>query len=213
MVMRYNFLVIFVCIFVKLLNGQQECLSRNGVTICCIQGDILQQKVDCIVNAANDQLQGGAGVCGAIFKAAGWQALQEACNKYPLVNGVRCTTGTACITSSYNLKEKDILFIIHAVGPDCRKIKDEKLQNELLKGAYTSSLQLATEKGAKSIAFPFISSAIFAFPRDRAARIALESVQEFLKSRKTSLTDVRFVLFNQTDFKIFQTILNESSII
>lgn len=175
----------------------------NNVTITCMQGDITKRHVDIIVNAANKELHAGGGVCGAIFKAAGKNALQEACNKIPASSGtIRCPTGTACITPSFNLKKQGIKYIIHAVGPDCRIIKNSKEQDKLLKGAYLRSLELATEEKAQSIAFPFISSAIYAFPKERAATIALKTIIDFANTQPTSLTHIYFVLFSPEDFAL-----------
>ena len=94
----------------------------NRTQLILEQGDITKKRVDAIVNAANEDLLGGDGVCGAIFKAAGWQKLQRACNQYPfLSDGKRCHVGHACITPSFNLKNNGVKNIIHAVGPDCRR--------------------------------------------------------------------------------------------
>ncbi len=184
----------------------------NNVTITCMQGDITKQQVDIIVNAANKELQAGSGVCGAIFKAAGKDALQEACNSIPAQkNGIRCPTGTACITPSFNLQTYGITHIIHAVGPDCRIIKDSKEQDKLLKEAYLHSLELATEKKAQSIAFPFISSAIYAFPKERAATSALKTIIDFAKTQATTLTHIYFILFSSEDLELFKKVFSKQS--
>lgn len=168
------------------------------------QGDITQAKTECIVNAANDLLLNGNGVCGAIFKAAGLKNLQQACDKFPINDDlVRCPTGEARITGSFNLKSNGVSHIIHAVGPDCRIITDEDQQNSLLKQTYQNALKLATQHKIKSISLPFISSAIYAFPKDRAARIALETAREYVKKNKTSLKVINFILFSQDDFDLF----------
>ena len=93
--------------------------------------------------------------------------------------------------------------IIHAVGPDCRIIKDPAQQDSLLEKAYNNSLLLAEKNNSKSIAFPFISSAIYAFPKQRAARIALKTVLEYIKNNGTKLASVHFVLFSQEDYDLF----------
>ena len=114
--------------------------------------------VDAIVNAANDGLQAGGGVCGAIFKAAGYTKLQNACNAIG-----HCPTGSAVITDGFQSKAK---YIIHAVGP---RYKDGKHgEDKLLRGAYQKSLQLAVQNGCHSIAFPLISAGIFGYPVENA---------------------------------------------
>jgi O-acetyl-ADP-ribose deacetylase (regulator of RNase III) len=170
------------------------------VSLTIEQGDITKKKVDAIVNAANEELMGGAGVCGAIFKAAGWDELQAACNRYSF-----CPTGQARITPSFNLSKIGIKNIIHAVGPDCRIIKDSKQQDKLLYDAYYNSLKLADQNNITSIAFPFISSGIYAFPRERAARIALQAVKEYAEqnSNTTHLTHICFILFSDSDTQLF----------
>lgn len=166
------------------------------------KGDITTYPVDAIVNAANEQLLGGAGVCGAIFNKAGWDQLQAACNLYPAVNTVRCPVGQARITDSFDLKIHGIRSIIHAVGPDCRIITDMSQQDILLAQAYTNSLLLADQHGLKSIAFPFISSAIYAFPKERAASGALESIRDYVRNHSTKISSIHLVLFSQDDFDL-----------
>ncbi len=177
-----------------------------GKTLTLKQGDITQESVDVIVNAANPQLQAGQGVCGAIFKAAGKYGLQRACNEHPIVEAsdVRCPFGQSRITESFALSKQGVNHIIHTAGPDCRIIKNEQTQDRLLEKAYINSLQLADAYHQKSIAFPFISSAIYAFPADRASLIAIRSVVNYLKTKPDSkLTDVRFILFSESDYDLF----------
>ncbi len=175
------------------------------------QGDITQSNVEAIVNAANKELEGGAGVCGAIFKAAGAQQLQAECNTYSVDNGVRCPTGEAKITSSCALEDRGINYIIHAVGPDCRVIKDEIKQDNLLHQAYYNALVLADQNKVTSIAFPFISSAIYAFPKQRAAQIALNAIVGYARSHQatTTISAVHFVLFSVEDYDLFCTMLKK----
>ncbi|MBP9765236.1 macro domain-containing protein [Candidatus Babeliales bacterium] len=195
-----------------LMLGMYQCALANFVMsipeiqlqIVVEKGDITKSNVDIIVNAANQELEGGGGVCGAIFTAAGWDKLQQACNAYLAQKAVRCPTGQARITDSFDLKKQGIKHIIHAVGPDCRIIKNHGLQDTLLNNSYQNSLKLAETVSATSIAFPFISSAIYAFPKDRAAYIAVQSVYQYLKEHKQShLKSVHFVLFSQDDFDLF----------
>ena len=171
------------------------------------KGDITKSHVQAIVNAANSRLCGGGGVCGAIFHAAGWNQLQNACNT--VINPdstnndkhILCSTGQACITPSFNLKTQGIDWIIHAVGP----IYNHNLnQDFLLASAYTNSLLLADKYDIQSIAFPFISSGIYGFPKQPAASIALGAIRDYCnKYPETSLTKIHFVLFSQEDFALF----------
>lgn len=132
-----------------------------------ILGDITLSNSDAIVNAANKELRGGSGVCGAIFKKAGWDELQKECyEKGPI------KTGEAIATKGYNLKAK---YIIHAVGP----IYHSDLDAILLKSAYTNSLRVAEELNLKSIAFPSISTGVYGYPKEKACLIALDAIKEY----------------------------------
>lgn len=142
-------------------------MTPHRAQVVVIRGDITWQPVDAIVNAANDQLMAGGGVCGAIFHAAGSVDLAASCRA---IGG--CPTGSAVATPSYRLVERGIGHIIHAVGP----IWDERSADEcdeLLASAYRRSLQVAEELGVRSVAFPSISTGIYGFPRRRAATIAV----------------------------------------
>ena len=136
---------------------------------------------DAIVNAANDGLWAGSGVCGAIFRAAGHDKLQAACNK---IGG--CATGSAVITPGFDLKSK---YIIHAVGPVWRG--GESNESQLLYGAYKRSLELAVENGCHSIAFPLISAGIFGYPKDKAWKKAIQACRDFFE--KNPDTDLQVV--------------------
>lgn len=137
-----------------------------------VRNDITKMSVDAIVNATNNTLQMGSGVCGAIFKGAGVNKLQEECNSIG-----RCEVGQAVITKGYKLKSK---FIIHTVGPIWQEgNNDEEIQ---LASCYRSSLMLAYEKKLNSIAFPIISSGIFGYPKAQALNVAFSTIKEFLKT-------------------------------
>lgn len=152
-------------------------------------GDITNQKVDAIVNAANTSLLGGGGVDGAIHRAAGHQLLAE-CRT---LNG--CKTGEAKITKGYNLPAK---FVIHTVGPVWHDGNHD--EDKLLASCYKNSLMLAKENGIKSIAFPAISTGVYGFPSDRAANIALKTVNDFLMG-DSSIEKVIFVCFDKLTYR------------
>ncbi len=134
-----------------------------------VQGDITRAQVDAIVNAANTTLMGGGGVDGAIHRAAG-PGLYLACRKF---NG--CPTGEARITSGFNLPAR---YIIHTPGPIWHG--GDGNERQLLTNSYRNSLRLAEEHGCRSVAFPSISTGVYAFPLDLAAPIALTTIRDFL---------------------------------
>ncbi len=184
-------------------------LAPDG-TIHLIEGDIVHQRVDAIVNAANNQLAGGGGVCGAIFRAAGPQQLQQACDAFPLINGVRCPVGQARITPSFNLQSQGIRNIIHAVGPDCRVHQENVNRNPLLRHAYTRSLQAAERNHLTSVAFPSISTGIFGYPANEAVEVAIEAVRDYFlqtQNSSTSIRDVYFIVSNPHTYALFQNAL------
>jgi len=170
------------------------------VDITCIQGSITDQKTDAIVNAANRQLFGGSGVCGAIFDAAGYDEMTEACQEYGF-----CETGDAVITPGFNLPAK---YVIHAVGPVYGQSDNDA---ELLSSCYWQSLNLAEEaeeKSLNSIAFPLISTGIYGYPKEEAVRIAVDSIQEFFKdNHASSIEHVILCAYNEEDAKLVSKIL------
>lgn len=169
-----------------------------------VQGDITKLEVDAIVNAANQMMLGGGGVDGAIHRAAGHE-LYEACLKVPETRpGVRCPTGEARITPGFRLPAK---FVIHTVGPvyrDGQHGEPEKLAN-----CYRHSLLLAAENGCHSVAFPCISTGVYGYPKEEAARIAVKAVQAF---SPVSLQRVVFCCFGAGDEAIYRRIINDESV-
>ena len=155
-----------------------------------VEGDITDLDVDVIVNAANEQLQLGAGVAGAI-RARGGPSIQEECNR---IGGT--PVGTAVMTGAGNLKAKQV---IHAVGPRMGQGDEDKR----LASAVRSALALADRHGMKSIALPAISTGIFGFPIERAARIMLTEVQRFLQGG-TKLERVVLCLYDEEAFGVFK---------
>ena len=164
-----------------------------------MQGDITQLKVDAIVNAANRSLLGGGGVDGAIHRAAGPQLIEE-CRT---LNG--CETGEAKITRAYNLPAR---HVIHTVGPVWHGGAQD--EDELLANCYRNSLRLAIEKNARTIAFPAISTGVYGFPRERACRIAVKTVGDFLAQEGT-IEKVIFACFDTRTAALYEQELGGSS--
>ena len=165
-----------------------------------VQGDITQQELEAIGNAANSRLAGGGGVDGAIHRAGGPSLMQELRAKYPQ----GCPTGQAVITSGGRLKAR---YVLHAVGPVYSgKPKDA----QLLAGAYYACLQLCSQHGIKSVAFPSISTGVYGYPVEEAAPVALHTVAEYLTSR-TEIALVRFVLFDRATYAAYQQVLGTLS--
>ncbi|MFO7958679.1 MAG: O-acetyl-ADP-ribose deacetylase [Candidatus Brocadiia bacterium] len=170
----------------------------DGTRLELVQGDITRQDVDAVVNAANSALAGGGGVDGAIHRAGGPQIMAE-CRE---IGG--CPPGHAVVTTAGELPAS---FVIHAVGPRWRG--GDEGEAELLADAYRNSLRRAVENGARSVAFPSISTGAYGFPVDRAARIALHTVTEFVGENPGQLDVVRFVLFTGDDMASYEEALEE----
>lgn len=157
-----------------------------------LQDDITQLEVDAIVNAANKSLLGGGGVDGAIHQAAGPELLEE-CKS---LNG--CQTGEAKITKGYNLPAK---YVIHTVGPVWNGGKYN--EPKLLANCYKNSLKIASRHGIETIAFPNISTGVYHFPKDKAADIAISTIEDYLKKDKT-IKKVYFVCFDSENYNIYK---------
>jgi O-acetyl-ADP-ribose deacetylase (regulator of RNase III) len=164
-----------------------------------VQGDITRQAVDAIANAANAALRGGGGVDGAIHRAAGPALLAELRERYP--DGA--PTGTAVATAGHNLPAR---WVLHAVGPVWSG--GTRGEEALLASAYRSSLRLADELGATSVAFPAISMGIYGYPPHPGARVAVRTVADHLDG-ETPIRVVRFVLFSDETYERFADALAE----
>jgi O-acetyl-ADP-ribose deacetylase (regulator of RNase III) len=167
----------------------------DGVTLEVVQGDITSQDdVEAVVNAANAELKSGGGVAGAIHRAAGPKLAEEGRPLAPI------KPGEAVITSGHDLPNR---YVIHTLGP---VYGSDKPEAELLANCYRSSLALAEERGLDSVAFPAISTGVFGYPAEEAAEVALRTVSESAeKLRNVRL--VRFVLFGEEDFEVFERVL------
>ena len=176
-------------------------LQVGSAVITLVRGDITDQSVDAIVNAANPTLMGGGGVDGAIHRRGGAVILEECKRirreKYP--EGM--PTGDAVITSAGALPSR---FVIHTVGPIWRG--GNSGEAALLARAYRASLTIAAEEGLQSVAFPSISTGAYGYPTSDAATVAIDAVIGFLRENQT-LKAVRFVLFSEEDLRIHSAVL------
>ena len=157
------------------------------------KGSVVYADADVIVNAANERLQAGGGVCGAIFQAAGYDKLQRECDA---IGG--CRTGHAVLTNGYNLKK----HVIHAVGPVYHSDADA----DQLKGAFVNSLILADSNGFRSIALIPISTGIYGYPIVKAAKIAIQAVLSF---NAENLEVCYIYCYSHGDYDVFLQTLNE----
>ena len=162
-----------------------------------VQGDITRQKVDAIVNAANERLRGGGGVDGAIHRAAGPKLLEECIQ----IDG--CPTGEARITKGYQLPAR---YVIHTVGPVWQS--GSKGEPEILASCYRKSLELAAANGVRTIAFPGISTGVYGYPLEAATRVALTTVKRCLADLP-GIEEVRFVTFGEQATAVAERVLAE----
>ena len=161
-----------------------------------VQGDITRQRVDAIANAANEGLVGGGGVDGAIHRAGGPSIMAE-CDRIRRERG-GCPTGTAVVTKAGDLPAK---VVIHTAGPRWRG--GARGEPELLASCYRSCLDLAEIGGYRTIAFPSISTGIYGYPIDEAARVAIATVGSRLTAAPRRFDEIRFVLFSPRDLAVY----------
>ena len=162
-----------------------------------VQGDITRTAVDAIVNAANSSLAGGGGVDGAIHRAGGPAVMADLERRYG--SGRHCPTGSAVISSGGDLPAR---YVIHAVGPVWRG--GTSGEAELLASAYRTSLDVAAQAGARSVAFPSISTGIYGYPVELAAPVALRAVDAWIAEHPDALESVTFVLFSTDTLEAFE---------
>lgn len=170
--------------------------------IKAVKDDITTLHVDAIVNAANSSLMGGGGVDGAIHKAGGKQILEEC--KEIVANKGRCKTGEAVITSAGEMPAK---YVIHTVGPVWNGGNNNEA--EKLANCYKNSLKLGVENNCKTIAFPNISTGVYHFPKEKAAEIAVKTINGFLATNDT-IEKVILVSFNNENFNLINNELKKT---
>jgi O-acetyl-ADP-ribose deacetylase (regulator of RNase III) len=163
------------------------------VTLTLVRGDITEQRVDAIVNAANSSLLGGGGVDGAIHRRGGPEILAACQDLRRSHYGKGLPTGRAVATTAGRLHAD---HVIHTVGPVWSRDED---RSALLASCYRESLRVADELGARTVAFPAISTGIYGWPMDDGARIAVETV----RAARTAVEEVRFVLFDEEAYRVF----------
>lgn len=173
----------------------------GGTRLRLLQGDITREQVDAIVNAANSSLMGGGGVDGAIHRAGG-PAILEECRQIVQQRG-RLPAGQAVITTGGRLPAK---YVIHTVGPVWHG--GGRGEAETLASAYRESLALAIDEGLRTASFPSISTGVYGYPVDLAARVALREVHSILEP-STGLEEVRFVLFDRRTHEAYAAALQE----
>lgn len=173
----------------------------GNTEIRLVEDDITEMETDAIVNAANSRLAHGGGVAGAIVRKGGL-SIQEESETWIMDRG-EVVVGSAAITSAGELPSK---YVIHAVGPRM----GEGDEDEKLKSATLSALQMSDKHSLKSIAFPAVSTGIFGYPLDRCAQVMLSTVLEYVKE-KTSLEKIVFCLWGEESMKVFKKTLNQLS--
>lgn len=172
-------------------------MNVRGTTVQLVHGDLTDEAVDAIVNAANTSLLGGGGVDGAIHRKGGPEIL-DACRAIVARQG-RCATGDAVITPGGRLKAR---WVVHTVGPVWR---GDPQTDAVLARCWSRSLALAVEAGARSVAFPAISTGAYGYPMDRAARVSLGGLAAGLAAHPGAVDLVRVVLFHEADLRVWES--------
>lgn len=169
------------------------------VDIELTMGDVTQIVADSVVNAAHDDLMGGGGVDGAIHKAAGQKLLGECLNLYG------CPQGEVRITSAYNMPSK---YIIHTVGPVWTNSVSSEVKKDMLRRCYKNCLLIAELQGLKSIVFPCISTGAYCFPKDVAAKVAIDAITDFFNSYVNTYIDIVYIVcFDKKNFEEYKKVL------
>jgi O-acetyl-ADP-ribose deacetylase (regulator of RNase III) len=181
-----------------------EWISGRGRKIVLKEGDITRVAADAVVNAANSALAGGGGVDGAIHRAGGPEIMRE-------LDGIRrqigrCPTGSAVATTAGKLPAK---YVFHAVGPVYRDGRHG--EPELLASCYRKCLELAEERGVRTIGFPAISTGVYGYPLEEATAIALREVKAHLEKDDTQLQQVTFVLFGKAAYELYARLIQNVS--
>lgn len=169
----------------------------GGISIA--RTDIAHAEADAVVNAANEGLRAGGGVCGAIFEGAGHRDMQEACDAIG-----HCATGSAVITPGFALKAR---YVIHAVGPIWES--GDRGEAELLASCYAKSIELAVENGCETIAFPLISSGIFGYPKEEAWRVGIGACLAKLAELGERAPEVTFCVLSESSRQLGEETLRE----
>jgi O-acetyl-ADP-ribose deacetylase (regulator of RNase III) len=180
-------------------SGSMEVQIGSRV-LALTEGDITRFPADALVNAANSQLIGGGGVDGAIHRAGGPAIMRELDEIRPKIG--RCPAGSAVVTGAGHLPAR---CVIHAVGPIFRDGRHG--EPELLASCYRTSLELAQQHGARTVAFPSISTGVYGYPLEAAATIAIRTVAEYLRRPTCLIERVTIVLFGQAAFEAHRRIL------
>ena len=167
-----------------------------------LQGDITEQQVDAIVNAANAELRGGGGVDGAIHRAGGPE-IMAACDRIRARDG-GCPTGQAVATTAGRLRAK---VVIHTAGPIWSG--GDEGEPQLLARSYKNSLRTAIENDCSTVAFPSISTGVYGYPIEAAARVAISTVAGELDASPGALDEIRFILFSANDLAVYQAARDE----
>ena len=186
----------------KSSTSTQKKITVNGTILKMVKGDLVQQNVEAIVNAANPMIEGGGGVDGRIHSTAGPE-LADACRHYKKEHKIdKIQVGHAIITDSFDIKtiSPSIQYVIHTVGPDCRIASQWDEKESLLMGAYINSLEVAREKKIASIAFPAISTGAYNYPFWEAQTVVVETVKKYLENKPQGVfTEVRLVYYTDEE--------------